>query len=170
MSLTLRKRLFDDCGSQAVEMALITLPLMAFLLLIADIAWICFAQLSLQYGIQAGVRAAVTSYIPQGLGGQDAYIKSVVQSNAMGFLRQDTTDLNLITINYYNPSNLSKPVTGSGSNIGGNVVEISVKNVPVSTLGPILRADWGTVYMQATGSDVMEASSNGVPPARPPAR
>lgn len=138
---------------------------MAFVFLIIDVAWICFAQSSLQHAVQAGVRSAVTSYVPPGGPSQDAYIKSVVQQNAMGFLAGDV-GLSALKINYYSPSNLSQALSGAGSNAGGNVIEIAVKNVPVSTLGPILREDWSTVFMQASSSDVMESSPGGVPPPR----
>ena len=158
----------DEAGSQIVEFGLVLLPLMAVTFLITDVAWICFAQASLQHAVQAGVRAAVTSYVPGG--GQDAYIRSVVQGNAMGFLG-GTTGLNQITVCYLDPANLpkdpsdlSKCLTGNGSNAGGNVVEVSVAKVPVSTLGPILREGWSTVYMNASSTDVMESSpQSGIP-------
>lgn len=155
--------LSDETGSQLVEFGLVLLPLLGFVFLIMDVAWICFAQSSLQHAVQVGVRSAVTS--PSGNASQDAYIKSVVQQNAMGFLHGDP-GLNAITINYYSPSNLSQALAGAGSNAGGNVIEIVVKNVPVSCLGPILRENWSTVFLQATSSDVMESSPGGVPPTR----
>ncbi|MBV8864036.1 MAG: hypothetical protein JO210_01400 [Acidobacteriaceae bacterium] len=61
---------------------------------------------------------------------------------------------------------MSTPLTGSGSNAGGNVVEVSVQGVAVNTLGPILREQWSTMVMNANSSDVMESSPNGTPPAR----
>ena len=154
----------DETGSELVEFALVILPLMAFVFLIMDIAWICFAQASLQHAVQVGVRSAVTSYMPTGVSGQDGYIKSMVQQNAMGFLA-GTDGLNRITINYYSPSNLNKALSGSGSNAGGNVIEVSVKGVTVNVLGPIL-IDSATISMAAISSDVMESSPNGIPPTR----
>ncbi len=154
----------DEAGSELVEFGLVLLPLLAFVFLIIDVAWMCFAQESLQHAVQVGIRAAVTSYVP-GTGGQDAYIKSVVQENAMGFLAgQDGLDK--VTVNYYNPSNLSTPLSGNGSNAGGNVVEISVKGVPVNSLGPIMRESFATFSLGATSSDVMESSPSGLPPKR----
>lgn len=150
-------RFKDETGSEVVEFGLVLLPLLAFLFLIMDVAWICFAQSSLQHAVQVGVRAAISGYVPAGTAHQDDYLKNVVQQNAMGFLAGDD-GRNLISVNYYNPANLSKPLSGFGSNAGGNVIEISVKEVPVSTLGPILRESWAKVYMKANSSDVMEGS------------
>ncbi len=159
-------KLADETGSEIVEFGLVLLPLMAFVFLIIDVAWLCFAQESLQYAVETGVRSAVTSYVPNGFSGQDAYVKSVVQQNAMGFLAGQT-GLNNITVNYYSPSNLSQSLTGSGSNAGGNVIEISVQGVPVNMLGPIFFGQaWSNITMNANSSDVMESSPNGTPPLR----
>ena len=157
--------LADETGSEIVEFGLVLLPLMAFLFLIVDISWLCFAQASLQHAVQAGVRSAVTGFVPAGVSGQDAYIKSVVQQGSMGFLAGET-GMNQITVNYFSPTNLSTPVTGNGSNAGGNVVQVSVADVTVTMLGPILRTNWATVLLKADASDVMESSPNGIPPTR----
>ncbi len=154
-----------ETGSQIVEFGLVLLPLMAFLFLIIDVAWMCFAQSTLQHAVQVGVRAAVTGYVPSGASGQDAYVKSVVQQNAMGFLN-GPTGLDEITINYFSPANLSLSLSGSGSNVGGNVIQVSVTNVPVNALGPILRDSSSQFLLKATASDVMESSPNGIPPTR----
>jgi len=148
-----------------IEFGLVLLPLLAFLFLIMDIAWICFAQSSLQHAVQVGVRAAVSGYVPTGTTHQDTYLKTIVRQNAMGFLAGDD-GMNAISISYYDPANLSSPLSGTGSNSGGNVIEISVKNVPVSTLGPILRASWAKVYMKASSSDVLEGSHGTSAPPR----
>ena len=159
----------DESGSQMVELGLVMLPLMAVVFLFVDAAWIFFAQQSLQNAVQTGVRAAITSYVPAEangtIPGQDSYLKSVVQSNAMGFL-SGQAGLNEITIAYYSPSNLSQVLTGSGSNAGGNVIEISVNAVPVSILGPIFGNASPTLSLSANSSDVMESSPAGGPPPR----
>jgi hypothetical protein len=155
----------DETGSEIIEFGLVLLPLLAFLFLIMDIAWICFAQSSLQHAVQMGVRAAVSGYVPAGTAHQDTYLKNIVQRNAMGFLAGQE-GLDAISIAYYDPSNLSKALTGLGSNAGGNVVEITVKNVPVSTLGPLWREAWSKVYMKASSSDVMEGSQGSSAPPR----
>ena len=161
--------LADETGSELVEFALLLLPLMAVVFVIMDIAWVCFAQESLQHAVQTGVRSAITSYLPSplpaGVTGQDGYIKSIVQQNAMGFL-PGTDGLNKITINYYSPSNFTRVLTGNGSNTGGNVIEISIQGASVSLLGPVLVDSGTSVALNAVSSDVMEGSPNGIPPAR----
>lgn len=155
----------DETGSEVVEFGLVLLPLLAVMFLIMDVAWICFAQASLQHAVQVGVRSAVTGSVPSSYSGQDAYIKSVVQSNAMGFL-QGQSGMNQITIDYFSPTNLSTNLTGVGSNAGGNIIQVSVTDVPVSSLGPIMRTNWAITLLKASSSDVMESSPNGVPPTR----
>src|SRR5581483_5664536 len=137
----------DETGSEVVEFGLVLLPLLAFLFLIMDVAWICYAQSSLQHAVQVAIRAAVVNPLPP-KGGQDAYLKTVVQDNAMGFL-PGADGLNKVTVSYYSPSDLKNPVK-TGGNTPGNVIEISVKDVPVSTLGPILRETAAVVKLNAS--------------------
>ena len=162
----------DETGSQIVEFGLVILPLMGVLFLIMDVSWICFAQMSLQHAVQVGVRSAVTGYMPSGFGGQDGYIKWVVEHNSMGFVA-GPSGLNQISICYIdpstlstNPSNVPKCLTGTGSNAGGNVIEVSVANVAVSAFGPIWRESSAHLFLNANSSDVMESSPNGIPPTR----
>lgn len=153
-------RLKDEAGSQVVEFGLVLLPMMAFVFLIMDVAWVCFAQASLQHAVQVGVRTAVVNPVPKS-GGQDAYLKTIVQQNAMGFLAGNE-GLDAITINYYTPSDLKTAILPkNGGNSGGNVIEIVVNNVPVSSLGPILRESSPKLYLHASSSDVMEGSAPG---------
>jgi len=155
----------DETGSEIVEFGLLLLPLMAVVFVIMDIAWVCFAKESLQHAVQVGVRSAITGYLPSGVTGQDGYIKSIVQQNAMGFL-PGADGLSKITINYYSPSTANQALTGNGSNAGGNVIEVSVQGASVSLLGPVLIDSGTSVVLNATSSDVMEGSPNGIPPAR----
>jgi len=160
----LRAVLRDESGSQVVELGLVLLPLLGVLFLIIDVSWLIFAQGSIQWAVQQGVRYAITSNTMAGKG-QDDSIKTVVQRNAMGFLT-GTAGLNRITISYYAPSNLSTGVTGTGSNAGGNIVKVSVSNVPFSVLGPVFRSGPTSLLLSASSSDVMESSPGGMPPAR----
>lgn len=149
-----------------IEFGLVILPLIAVSFFIIDVCWLFFAQGSLQHAVQMGVRAAVTDYVPTVNGKippQDSYIKSVVQTNAMGFLAGQT-GLNAITICYYTPSNLNQCLSGPGSNVGGNVVEISVKNVPVDILGSFFGDVSPTLLLHAISSDVMESTPLGGAP------
>lgn len=157
----------EEAGSQIVELALVILPLLAVVFLFVDAAWLFFAQASLQHAVQTAVRAAVTSYVPTVNGktpGFESYLKSVVQGSAMGFLSGQTGS-DAIKICFYNPANLSQCLTGPGSDAGGNVVQITVDNVPVSILGPVFDNYSPTISLTATSSDVMEGSPASGPPA-----
>jgi hypothetical protein len=140
-----------------VEFGLVFVPLLAIVFLIMDVAWLCFAQSSLQHAVQVAVRAAVVNPAPPKDVGQDDYLKNIVQQNAMGFLA-GTSGLNSITIEYYTPGGVKIP---NGGNAPGNIIVITVKDVAVSALGPILRENLATLYLHANSSDVMEALAPG---------
>lgn len=154
----------SERGSEVVEFGLVLLPLLGLIFLVMDIAWLVFAQGSLQWAVQQGVRYGITSNVISGKG-QDASIKSVVQTNAMGFLN-GSTGLSKISVNFFSPSNLSNALTGSGSNAGGNVLQVSVSGVSVSSFGPVWRTGPAALSLSAISSDVMESSPGGVPPTR----
>ncbi len=145
-------------GSEVIEFGLVIMPLLAFVLLIADVAWVLFAQSTLQYAASEGVRYAVTSQTMPGMG-QDASIQTVVINDAFGFVTSATASN--IAINYYNPSTL----VATSSNAGGNIVEIVISGVNVYPLGPIWRSKTAMV-LTARSSDVMESSPGGIPPPR----
>ena len=148
----------SEKGSQIVEFGLVIVPLLAFIFLIVDIAWVLFAQSTLQHAASEGVRYAVTSQTMAGMG-QDASIDTVIVNNAFGFVTAAT--VSNIAINYFNPSTLASTT----SNAGGNVVQIVISGVNVYPLGPIWRSKTALV-LSARSSDVMEASPGGIPPPR----
>lgn len=154
----MRRSLKSEKGTEIVEFGLVIIPLLAFILLIVDIAWVLFAQSTLQYAVSEGVRYAVTSQTMSGMG-QDASIRTVVINNAFGFVTSATSSN--VAINYYNPATLA----ASNVNAGGNVVEIVVSGVNVYPLGPVWRSR-AAMVLTARSSDVMEASPGGIPPAR----
>src|SRR5271170_974013 len=113
-------------GAEVVEFGLTCLPLFGFIFLILDVSWMIFAQVTLQSAVRQGVRYAITGQTMSGLG-QDASIKAVVQSAAVGFL-PGTQGASQIAINYYLPSTM----TSTNSNAGGNIVEISIQGFALS--------------------------------------
>jgi Flp pilus assembly protein TadG len=154
----MRRSLNSEKGSEIIEFGLVIVPLLAFVLLIVDIAWVLFAQSTLQFAASEGVRYAVTSQTMSGMG-QDASIRTVVINDAFGFVTSATSSN--IAINYYNPSTLA----ATTSNAGGNVVQIVISGVNVYPLGPVWRSQTAMV-LSASSSDVMEASPGGIPPPR----
>lgn len=159
-----KSRKLSERGAELVEFALVLIPLLIISFVIMNVAWVFFAQATIQYAVQTGVRYAVTGTAKSGMG-QDASIKSVVQSNAMGFLNGDA-GLNMISVTYYNPGNLSVDLTGPGSNAGGNVVKVSVNNFSLTNLVPTLGVGPAQYNLSATSTDITESSPNGTPPTR----
>src|SRR5277367_1912038 len=141
----MRRSLNSEKGSEIIEFGLVIVPLLAFVLLIVDIAWVLFAQSTLQFAASEGVRYAVTSQTMSGMG-QDASIRTVVINDAFGFVTSATSSN--IAINYYNPSTLA----ATNSNAGGNVVQIVISGVNVFPLGPIWRSQTAMV-LTASSSD-----------------
>jgi Flp pilus assembly protein TadG len=145
----------EETGSQVIEFGLVLLPLMAFVFLIIDVAWICFAQASIQHAVQVGVRAAVTNTLPNGAASMTSYVKSIVQQNAMGFLN-GSAGLDKIAVTYLDPTTL-KTAASVSRTAGGNVIQVSVSDVTVNALGPILRTDTAQWHLNAIASDVLES-------------
>lgn len=159
-SVSKRRR---ESGSTLIEFALVLIPLLGFLLLTMDVAWIFFAWASLQEGVREGVRFAITGQLLAGYTGQDASIRQVVQEYSFGFITPANA-ASEINIQYYSPTTLT-PLSGVGSNSGGNVVKITVSGISIKSFGPIWRTGT-TVALAASSSDVMEGSPGGVPPPR----
>jgi hypothetical protein len=153
-------------GSALVEAALATLPLMAFLFGIFDVSFAIFIKNTLQFAVHEGVRYAITSQTMAGMG-QDASIKTTVINDTIGLLNSMSpghNGMNQITITYYNPTTLL-PVTGVGSNSGGNIVIVSASGLSWAWMFPLLRTNTALQF-SAASADMMEASPIGGPPAR----
>ncbi len=154
---SLRRRSFDE-GNELIEFSLVIIPLLAFLLLIMDGAWIIFAKASLQEAVREGVRYAIT-----GQGG-DSSIQQTVAQYSFGFIPQSSAGC-YVSVQYFAESAIGTPLSGVDSNAGGNVVQINVSGITISPLGPLLRSAT-PITLSAVASDVMESSPNGVPPSR----
>jgi len=148
-------------GSQTIEFGIVILPFLAFVMLVLDVAWIVFAQASLQYGARQGVRWGVTCRIASGQSGLDASIRQVVGQNSMGFVNSSNAS-SVVHIQYLNPSTLA--VIPSGGPAGGNVLKVSITGLTLKSFGPIYRGSaalsHGSVSASAMSMDVMEGSSS----------
>ncbi|MDX2151949.1 MAG: TadE family protein [Bryobacteraceae bacterium] len=153
-----------------VEAALIFLPLMALLVALIDFSLVIFIKSTIQFAVREGVRYAITYQTVSGQG-HDASIRTMVENNSMGFLKGKGQ---YIKVDYYNPTNLTTPVTGLGSNGPGNVVEVKVDQLPWSWLAP-LQPDYNQAgarkspfSLSASAADVMQGLPVGQiqPPAR----
>lgn len=153
-------------GIALVETALTFLPLLALLFGVVDVAMAIFARNTVQFAVRQAVRYAVTSQTLPGKG-QDASIQTIVDQNAMGLLESMTPTgkaLQSVSINYYNPVTLAL-VTGAGSNVGGNIVVVSVAGLKWAWMFPLLR-DATPLQYSVSAADIMEATPIAGAPAR----
>lgn len=148
-------------GHALMEGGLVLIPFFALFFAIVDYGMAIFLKNTFQHAVREGVRYAVTYQTLNGSTGQDASIKSVVQTNAMGFL--NGTNANLIQIHYYD----GRTLVETGMNSPGNIVEVSVQGYQWGVIAPLLRSA-SPITLTAFSSDRMEALPDGVfsPPPR----
>ena len=153
-------------GSTLLEAGLATLPLMAFFCGIVDVSFGVFIKNTLLFAVRQGVRYAVTSQTMAGMG-QDASIKTTVKNYSAGLvdaLSPNQNGNNQITITYYDPVSLNV-VTGVNSNIGGNIVVVSVTGLSWAWMFPLWHSATALQFAVAS-ADIMEATPVAGPPAR----
>ena len=68
-----------------MEAGLVLTPFLAIFFALMDFTMAIFIKNTMQYAVRQGVRYAVTSQVQSGYG-QDASIKNVISSGAMGYL------------------------------------------------------------------------------------
>jgi Flp pilus assembly protein TadG len=124
--------------------------------LVIDTGWSVFVKATLQHAVAEGVRYAVTGQTSAGQG-QIASIESVVQTQAMGLL---SSQMGTLSVQFYNPTTLA-PTT---SNLGGNLVEVSIQNYQLAPLAPLLYSS-SAIPLTVRATDILEPSPGGVPPA-----
>ena len=132
------------------------LPFLALGFLVLDTGWTMFVKATLQNAVQEGARYAVTGQVSAGLG-QVASVKAVVQSASLGFLTG--TKAGTLSVQFLDGVSL-KP---TNSNIGGNLVQVSITNYPLQPLAPLFRSG-NAVPVTVTAIDKIEGSPGGIPP------
>ena len=143
-------------GSQMVEAGLVLVLICGLMFLAIDTGWGLFVKATLQHAVAEGCRYAVTGQTSGG-SGQIASIESVVETQAMGLL---SSQLGTLSVQFYNPTTLT-PTT---SNLGGNLVEVSITNYHVTPLAPLLYSS-NPIPVTVRATDIIEPSPGGVPPA-----
>jgi len=149
-----------------MEGPLAMLPLLAILFAVLDLSIALFVKNTAQFAVCQGVRYAVTSQTMTGMG-QDDSIKTVVLGYTMGFLDSlspDHAGKNHLSVTYYDPLALT-PVTGVGSNSGGNIVVVSASGLSWAWMVPLLRSATPLQY-SVSSADIMEATPVAGAPAR----
>lgn len=141
-------------GSSLIEFTLVLLPFLALVFLILDIAWVIFIQATIQEAVREGVRVGVTATAGTGCSTVTCTVQNTVMSYSFGFI-PSTSD---ITVTYYSPnSGTLTQVTGSGADVGGNIIQVSVSALTIHSMGAIMRSQ-NTVLVGATASDVIESN------------
>jgi Flp pilus assembly protein TadG len=121
-------------GNTILECAFTLVPLLALVFAFADLGLLLFRWSTLQNAVREGCRYAIT-FQTSGALGQNASIEQVVQTYAMGVVTTKDSPQHIF-VNYYTTTNLTTPIT-TGGNIPGNVVQVSVQNVPWAWIAPL---------------------------------
>lgn len=154
-----RQRRARQRGAVQVEFALLLLPLLGFVMFIMDTAWVIFMQSTIQEAVREGVRVGVTA-VAGSCGKVTCTVQQTVQAASFNFVQASN-----VQVTYYSTTNgtLQSIPTAAGADVGGNIIQVSVSNVTVNSLGAILRAST-PITLAATASDVIE---NNLSPSSP---
>lgn len=186
-----RNRAGNRKGNAMLEFAFCALPMFALFFGITDIALAVFLQSMFQSGVRDGVRFGITystTYNGVGCSTMTNCMKTVVQANTLGFLNSSNT--NLIQVNYYQPTDLTVPLTSGDCDPGGsktmrndtqvparqllymnqpgNLVEVRLQDFPWNWMVPLPGFMPGSgLTMSASAADALQGYPVGVttPPA-----
>lgn len=178
-SIRARKR--KQSGATMVEAAVIFLPFFALWFALFDFGMALFLKNTMQFAVRQGVRYAVTSQTASGMG-QDASIKSVVNTYSFGFLGYLTENSHCsgtgvsgdpgtacITINYYHQDTTTTPptitqvgTTGTGGNDAGNICQVVASSLTYNWMIPLMRSANAYTFT-VSSADIMEAQPGGAP-------
>jgi len=152
-------------GHVLLEGAFTILPTFALIFAFIDFGLVLFRWATVQNAVREGCRYAITYQTANGLG-QDASIEAVVQQYALGFVTTSDSPQHIF-VNYYAPNNLTTPIAfGSGGNVPGNVVEVSVQNVSWAWIAPLSGTFVGNsrspITLNVYSSDLMNGYPQGV--------
>ena len=145
-------------GSTVVESALVLFPLFAFVCATIDTSLVIFMKNTVRQAAREGVRYGITAQTMPGMC-QDDSIKKLVQDRAAGFLAGES-GASHIQVQYYDPQTFTP-----AENRPGNIVEVSIVNLPWSWIVPIWKSP-GEIQINAAVTGILEAAPNGVMPCR----
>jgi len=130
-------------GNSLVENVFTLIPTFALIFGFCDVGLMIFRWTTLQNAVREGCRYAVTfqrKTIGGSLQGQDESVKQVVEDYAMGIVTRTATTQRIF-VDYYSTATTSAYNTAipyaSGGNVPGNIVEVSVKNLPLAWIAPL---------------------------------
>jgi Flp pilus assembly protein TadG len=156
-----QSRRLGQRGAALVESAFVLFPMVLLTAGIFDVAVAIMVKATFTHAAREGARYAITYQVSPGLG-QDASIKKVVKTNAMGLL----TDSN-ITINYYDGNNPSTLIAPPGGNAPNNIVVVSIDQFNWRWMVPVVMGGRSPFNIKASSADRMEGLGAGqTAPAR----
>lgn len=117
-------------GAAYVEFALVFVLFLSFLFSAFDFAFAVFTRGTLHHAVREGVRYAITGRIIDGLGHDDS-IREIVRQNSLGLLGTEE-ELERIQVEYFLPA--CDTGCGTGNNGAGNIVVVSVDELPIEPL------------------------------------
>jgi len=176
----IRNRAGNRRGNVMLEFALCYLPLLGMCFGIIDVSFVVFLKSMLQSGVRDSVRFGITystSINGTSCGTMTLCMKKVVQDVSLGFL--NSSNSNLVQVNYYAPTNLTTPITSAdcdpnGSrtmpgdtqvparqlkwvNQPGNLIEVRVVDFPWNWIVPIPGLlNSPSTKMSASAADVLQ--------------
>ena len=142
-------------GAALVESAFVLFPMVLLTAGIFDVAVALMVKATFTHAVREGARYAITYQTYTGLG-QDASIKKVVKTNAMGLL----SDSN-ITINYYNGNNPTVLIPAPGGNAPNNIVVVSITGFNWKWMVPVVMGSRNPLSITASAADRMEGLGAG---------
>src|SRR5437588_1632041 len=137
-SISTRRRR-SQRGNVIIESVFTFVPMLAMILIFADLGMMLYRWTTLQNAVREGCRYAIT-FQTNGGAGQDASVSQVVQRYAFNLV-----SISDIHVDYFNPANPNSPIA-SGGNIPGNVVEVSVQGLNLAWMMPLSATVAGPVY------------------------
>lgn len=156
----------SESGAALIEFSLVLIPSLGCIFLLIALAWVVFAWACVQEGVREATRVAVTCTPATGL---NAAIKQELQQYSFGFVNPSNIGT-VVSVQYLDPSSLA-PITGQVYT--GDVVKVSVNNLPVNTFVPILQSgphgtgqqlrSSGPLYVGATAADIMSCPTPATP-------
>jgi TadE-like protein len=140
-------------GAAQVEFALLLLPFLALVMFIVDTAWVVFAQSTIQSAVREGVRVGSTAVAGSGCSTVTCTVQNTVQTYSFGFVKASN-----VQVTYYSTSSGTlTQVSGSGADVGGNIIQVTVSNITIKSMGAIMRHAT-PISLAATASDVIESN------------
>jgi hypothetical protein len=148
-------------GAALVESAFILFPMVLLTAGIFDVAVALMVKATFTHAVREGARYAITYQTSGGLG-QDASIKKVVKTNAMGLLNDSN-----ISINYYDSANPTVLIAPPGGNAPNNIVVVSITGFSWKWMVPVAMGGRNPLNITAAAADRMEGLGAGqTAPAR----